>query len=369
MSVLRLHSEPLEVPIVSGEGEHKDSCDKCKLRDVCVRGCCNSHTSCIQESCYQECDDCGGGVQRFQGKNVPAVCSKAPLRELQLHQVRKGSYDFKKWKPIKLSRSSIVINQGSPGRIEGCPYWEDTAAVAVNLRHVWSTRGWFSKDMKDYMRVPKGVKLILITSTHDDVLERAHAADVQHSNFKALGFDYWQVIQFSDYADMSRYNNLWLGYRTLLTMEESGSSFCAHPPSGVDQARLTKDSPWVKMSEACPQIMVNWQYTSTKDAQGFSWRVGGLRRTLARLPKIKSVWFIGVVSANGVYNIKRNFSSYDCYFLSVNPWLAAFKGDEFSRWGKLKKSKLPRRELVLQNQRNYHEMVDYAINKACSESA
>lgn len=359
MTTLKLNMPLLSSPISSLRGEYADPCTKCALKDVCVEGCCASHSDCIQTTCYRDCNDCGGGdLLRGTGANVPAICSKAPLRELLLSSVRKDAYKFTSRPRIKLKAKSIIITQGSPGRVNGCPYPKGCEAIAVNLRHVWSTRGWFSTDMRDYLKIgEKSTKLILLTHTHDDVLERAWDAGVHYDDLSALGFDYWQGIEFSQYGYMSRYNSLWVGYRSLFSIEASKAHFCISIPPGLS-VKKGPDSyqQFGDCAKALPQLMVNWQFTSLKDTTTYKWMVGMLKRDLKYL-QVKSIWFVGVVSAEMIFNLVRTFPNYDCYFLAVNPWLAAHKGDEFMLTGKLKKSVIPKTDLVLLNQHNYAKVV------------
>lgn len=367
MSLLRIHGEALEHPITSGEGMYKDPCVSCALNDICVGGCCSNHSRCVQTTCHQECNDCGGGdLLRFEGGNVPAVCSKAPLRELQLEQVRRESYDFTPRDLIKHDTKSAVITQGSFGQTDGSFYPEGTEIVGVNIRHVWSSRGWFSSDMKDYLKLPPGAKLLLLTATKDDVLERAWEFGVQHADFEAIGFDYWQALEFSTYGYMSRYHNLWTAYRLMESIELSRAHFGQLIPVEVDRAKRDKLGLFRVCAENIPQAVINCQFLSVKRLDTFRRTLAAWKRALKGLP-LKALWFLGVVSPEMVYNIRMNFSAYDCYFLAVNPWLAAFKGDAFLRSGKLKKSRLPRRELVLQNQCNYANLVRHALDAASSE--
>ena len=364
--MLKMLNERLSKPISSFDGDFKDPCSNCDLKDVCVRGCCTEHHECIQRTCYRECNDCGGGPRlRETGANVPAVCCKSPLKDVYLSQVRKEHYSFTKRDRIKLKQRSIVVTQGSPGRVDRSPYLEETRAIAVNLRHVWSGRGWFSQDMRDYLKIEsKRTKLILLTATHDDVLERAWDAEVHNEDLESLGFTAWQALEFSQYGDYSRFNNLWQGYRTLRAIESSKAHFSTIVPNAVKMTS-GRDSyrPWYDCGKAIPQVLVNWQFTSIRDVNAYRWMVAWVKRHVKRIPA-RSLWFMGVVSADMVYNLQRAFPDHKCYFLSVNPWLAAHKGDEFSEKGKLKKSKLPKTELVLLNQRNYANLVSRAVDSA-----
>ena len=367
-----LTNRPLNAPITSMQGAYADPCAICILRDVCVRGCCGSHGGCVQKSCYRTCNTCGGGDIRGEdgSRGTVAVCSKAPLREVYLKAVRKERYEFTKRKVIELPSRSIVVSQGSPGRIDRSPYPDDCPAVAVALRHIWSQRsGWYSQDFRDYLRLPnKKTKLILMTSTHDDILDRAWDAEVHRERFKELGFDYWEGLAFSQYHEMSRFNNLWQGFRSLSAIETSRAHFSTLMPHGLRISDgLPVYRPWYDLAEAAPQLMCNWQYTQLKSADGFRYLVAMLKRQVALLPT-KAIWFIGVCTPDTVYNLQLNFPEQRCYFLSVVPWLCAHKGVGLNLRGKLRRSKRPKAELMLENQANFAKLVATAIEAADQRS-
>lgn len=349
-------------------GQYHDPCANCNLYGHECTGCGNRREDCVQRVCRRECFDCGGGSPlQYTGANIPSVCCKSPYRELYLQQVKKDKFHFTKRPLIKLRSRAIIINQGSPGqyRATESPYPKEAEALAVNLRHVWSTRGWFSHDMKDYLHVPRKMKLILLTATHDDVLHRAWNAELYDTDFASLGFDYWQALEFSQYADYSKYHSVWEGYRVLRAIEVSKAHFATFPGK-LDLGKQRREYRlYEKCVEAIPQITVNLQLSSSVNEFQFRIATAVLKRFVDRIP-VKAIWFIGIVSANAIYNLQRNLPDQRCYFLSVNPWLAAHKGDEFSKVGKLKKSDIPRLDLLLQNQRNYANLVNDAVDAALS---
>lgn len=364
-----LASKPLDGVIESMRGEFANPCLTCSLRDVCVQGCCASHGDCVQRACNRACNTCGGGDIRgpMGERGTPAVCSKAPLRDVYLNMVRKDDYEFTKRPLIKLKNRGIVVSQGSPGRIENSPYPDDCEAVAVNLRHVWSAGGgWYSQDFRDYLKLPNDkTKLILITSTHDDILERAWSDEVHKDPFKDLGFTYWQALTYSQYWEMSRFNNIWQGYRTLDAIEKSGAHFSTIMPHGLrisgGQAVYHQ---WLDCGKAIPQLMLNWQYTDLqKDPQGFRWMLGMIKKQVQIIPT-KAIWFIGTCTPDTIYNIQRNFPGITCYFLSVVPWLLAHKGRLLNLHGKSRRTQMAKRDLMLQNQANFARLVATAVDHA-----
>ncbi len=363
-----LASKPLDGTISSLKGAYQEPCATCRLNDICVQGCCATHHDCVQRTCNRGCNSCGGGDIRGEAgeRGTPAICCKAPLRDMYIDMVRKPQYAFKRRPLLDLKARSIVVSQGSPGRIAGCPYPEDTEAVAVNLRHVWSERnGWYSHDMRDYLRLPsKRTKLILITSTHDDVLERAWNSEVHREDFASLGFDIWQSLTYSQYHEMSRFNNLWQGFRTLTAIEASGAHFSTLLPHGL---RLSGGeavyAPWRALGERVPQLMLNWQYTSLKEPEAFVAMLGALKRQVSLVPT-QALWFVGVCTPEAVFNIQKHFPGRPCYFLSVVPWILAHKGAMLNKVGKMRRSKLAKADLMHQNQHNFHELVAHAVAQA-----
>ena len=83
MSLPILATPPLEGRVIESlKGAYTDPCSRCALADVCVQGCCGSHTGCVQRACNRGCNTCGGGdIRGAQGeRGTPAVCAKAPFR-------------------------------------------------------------------------------------------------------------------------------------------------------------------------------------------------------------------------------------------------------------------------------------------------
>jgi len=222
--------------------------------------------------------------------------------------------------------------------------------------------------MRDYLQIEdKKTKVILLTTTLDDVLERAWASEVYNADFAALGFDYWHSLDFSEYDDMGRCHNLWTGYRTLYGIEKSGSHFSFVPPAACNRESVGPGSVWQKLVTRVPNIYVHLQWVRLSGKNGnavFKRALAPVVRWLRSSGVDATLWFVGVSSSNMAYNLKRLFFTYDCYFLSVNPWLAAHKGNLFSKEGKLLKSKLPKSELVLQNQRHYENLISRAVEAA-----
>jgi hypothetical protein len=238
---------------------------------------------------------------------------------------------------------------------------KETQVVGVNLKNVWTARGWHSRDMRDYLRIPKRAKLILFTCTYDPLLEAAWNKSVHTTDFAKLGFDAWEVYELSNYGDYSSFYNLWMGKRMLQAGEESKSWFAQAPPNSIKgSAKALR--PWTKWAAAVPQMTVQWQFVSVRDPGRWKAAVASLRVLLREyMPGIKALWFQGVATAAQVFNLQRAFPELDCYFLSSSPWVRAFRRKEYTAEGTYRASDRDRLDLLLHNQTNYATLVADAI--------
>jgi len=366
MSLPRLLMPPLGASISCGN----PPCANCALRKVCSKNC-TSTRECSQRTCKRDCDKCGGSrpAEREAGlSTVPAVCSKAPLKDLLLEDVKREQYAFTKRKAIRFKSKAIIVTNGSCG-LKSDWYPPETEVVAINYTHVWSAtgRGWYSRDLKDYLKIPSGVKLLLMTSSLDDALERAWDHYFQNEDYKSVGFDYWQALEFSLYDNRSHFNNLWTSYRNLYTQAVSKSHFSHLPPIPL-QLTSRHLKPWLDSVRAAPNIMTNMQMDSITTPRGqdaFRRMIWLLRRWLDLNKEVKpTIWIAGAVSPALIYNIQRNLQGEDIYYSSLGPWVTANKGQEVTLKGTVTRSSVPRAELILQNQTRYATLVNQAVNAA-----
>lgn len=351
----KLKVEPTLLPITcSGE---KSKCDTCSIGPNGSGFCpgCNGHCGMKGDSlmwkCNRECMTCGGGDAN--PNTVPAICCKSPLADLALAKVDKPFYNWTKRPVIDLDgQHGIIVTQGSVGGRMKDPYPIETKAIAVNLRHVWSTNGWYSRDMKDYLRIPRGVKLILLTMTHDDVLERAWDEELHEEDWGAPGFDFWQPLTFSFYHSDAKMNMYWQWRRTLIAAERGKSWFSMSIPW-----HMTKKADEVAaiQKEAIPQVIFNAQFTGSDDDLMSYLRM--VVRDHNATPKHVPFWFVGVSTRRIVRLFKSFLKGRELFFLSTTPWLSGHKGAEYVVTGQGRRSPLPKDELVLANQRAYMDMV------------
>lgn len=339
-----------------------DHCAKCELfGKVCPgsRGRCGAKKQCAQRECFGECNTCGGGPSA--PGSAPAICCKSPLKDIFLAEVR-GSlpvgrevYEYAKRPKIVLSTKGIVVTQGSVGSAFGTGYAfaPEIEAVGVNLRHVWAARnGWWSRDMRDYLRVPKTTKLILFTSGYDDTLEKAWDSNMFEEDYTRVGFDYWQNLSFSMYAEDSPMQTYFSSLRSLRSVSASRSWFAEDLP--VDHLRPE----WVaarlrEQVAAIPQIILNMQFMSTDKSDILAHAVG-VKRLHRDLPLHVSFWIHGPVRPWIIKLLKNICFKRDLYFMSSGPWIAGHKGQLLRTDGRMiTEPKFTRREIVWENQRMY----------------
>lgn len=290
-----------------------------------------------------------------------------------LARVMREDYDFKKRPLLKFGHKHVVTHTGLiPGAEKDC-YPEGTEMVACNLNRLWTPRGWHSRDLRDYLKIPsKKIKLIMFSCAYDDILERAYEHEVHFEDFASLGLDAWEIYEMSIYSDYSNFYNFWMGYRMLHAGEASGSWFGQMSPSWLfdKDAGEKPFKPWRQWAKAAPQLTINWHFTKLKDATAWRRWAGFVRHGLRHLPEIKALWFQGVSSPDQVYNLSRAFPEHDCYFLAGAPWVAAKKRRLFTERGGVEPSpNMDRPELLLENQRNFASLVARAVSAAKRDAA
>lgn len=337
-------------------------CAKCELfQKVCPgnNGGCTTKETIAQRECYSACNTCGGGSAH--PNSAPAICCKSPMKTLLLEQARgfrpvgKEVFAYTKRPKIDLKSRAVIVTQGSPGAAFGdseSPFAPEVDAVGVNIRHVWSRNaGWWSSDMRDYLRVPKHVKLLLLTSVFDNRLEHAWDADLHEEDFGKLGFDYWQNLSFSVYAEDSPMQSYWCALRSLRSVQGNRSWFAEDVKAPRLMKQWTRDRLLEQVS-VIPQIMLNMQFIRNDREELFA-HAEDLKTYDAVLPKNVAIWLIGPSQPAVVKFLRGLAPGRDVYFLSALPWIGAHRGALLGVDGKLQKSKLPKKDLVWANQRAF----------------
>jgi len=378
MDLPRLRNPPLGKLCHCGQKDYECVCEGCSLEGECVGHCDGKRRDCEQRSCFQQCNDCGGSAEidrtdpDIEVTNVPAICAKSPMRDLYLSQVKKDRYKFKKRSRLEFNAKAITITTGSSGDHTYDVHPPETEVVAVNLRHVWSGNGWYSRDLKDYLKLPKGCKLMLLTAMQDHYLEIAWNKEVYYEDFESVGIDFWQALDFSAYPHMSHFNNLWIDYRTMWVIEQSKAHFSGMPCQAWDLTDRGNFGTYVNMSKRVPNIIQNVQGLNLQTKHGqqvFKKFFARLKRWDELVPVKLNYFFIGAVSRTLIANIARTLPTHDLYFLSFAPWITAHKGAEFTLKGQRAASKLPKPELLLRNQRHYAKLVADTVAVARRETS
>lgn len=353
-----------EGKLLSGCGT-PEWCSKCELfQKVCPgsNGGCTTKETVAQRECYSACNTCGGGPAN--PNSAPAVCCKSPLKTLLLEQARgskpvgKERFDYTSRPKIDLPSRAVIVTQGSPGSAFGSdsPFAPEVEAVGVNLRHVWSRNaGWWSQDLRDYLRVPSTAKLVLLTSVFDNRLEHAWDEDLHEEDFGRLGFDYWQNLSFSIYAEDSPMQSYWCALRSLRSVQGNQSWFAEDVKAPRLMKQWTKDR-LLEQVEKIPQIVLNMQFIRNNREELFA-HAEDLKTYHDLLPLKVSIWLLGPSQPAVIKFFQKLAPGRDLYFLSALPWIGAHRGAVLGPDGKLKKSTLPKKELVWRNQRAYLQSI------------
>ena len=365
----KLNYKPTKNKIVSFQGVYTHMCDTCRLNDMCVKNCLADLAYCTQKVCNKVCSDCGGGpqFQNLGSGKCPAICGKSPVKDLYLDSVMQDSYKFVKRPLLQFKNKAIIMHTGLLGGVEASDlYAPDLEVIGVNIVRLWTAnKGWHSRDIRDFLQVPNHIKIILFTCTDDYLLEQAMAQNFHNEDFKALGFDAWEVYELSNYGWYSRCYNIWMGFRAAKYGAVSGAWFGQKIPY-----EIRKDSKaakiWSDWSQKVPQITVNCQFGSSLMATDpIAWKNAHAKIMLGLelMPGIRALWFQGVETAQEIYNLKILYKDYDCYFLSSAPWRYA---QQCRAWGKNtdKCNIKDRGALMLHNQTRYVNLVNRAVNDA-----
>lgn len=332
-----------------------DRCDNCpahKNNGGLCRGCTPLKLSkCEMSSCWQECNTCTG-----YKVEVPAICVKAPLRNVYMSAVTGGApswakaeYKFHSQKRIDLKCKTVVVARGGGVKLtKDSPYVPELEMIGVTLSDVWSKGGgWFSHDLKDYLRLRRHQKLMLVTSVRDDILEDGWDAECfggeSHSR---VGFDYWMPLSFSTYKKDSYMQQYFSVLRTMYAIMRGRAHFCTLTAyEGLDLDHYYKEAIGVlKQMLVTSQFLVNDQALLAKIAWIKKWN----DLTPATVP----LWSVGMATPRYIHNVRKYAPERDLYFVSANPFRLAGHGKRLFDTGLAKKDpSLSKDELMYENQR------------------
>ena len=352
------------VALTRRDCQGEDGCGGCPLyRDNGGRcgGCTPRHREQLADnfrSCFGECHECTG----FQVE-VTAICCRSPLKDVYLTAVTGGSewnaptYQFTERAAIRPTTHAIpYFTSGGISTVGPSEeYLVESDIVAVNLSRVWGGRGFYSRDMKDYFRLPARTKLVLLTMTKDDVLERAWEQELYADplEFSRVGFDYWMPLQFSAYPEEAKMHQYYQLLRTLRALEQSRAWFMTgdHHVEGFDVDDL--------VAEGClhvPQITINTQFVTNDES--LRWQLRMLRHWHATLPDRVAFFLVGQINPRFVTNVRAVCGARALYFISSKPFYLATKGQALRQSGKAQKSTLDKYDLFQHNLQQFAAIVD-----------
>lgn len=338
--------------------DHPDRCSKCPINvgngGLC-KGCSSEKLSaCSQSQCDLGCNVCGG----FK-VDVPAVCCKSPIAKTFLIQAapggnyKKPSFTFTRRKAISFKSKAVVSARGGGiNSSKGPPYIDELECVAATIKDVWSPRGFYSKDVKDYLRVPKSKKLIIISALLDDWLERMWDAQAFGQDFEEHGIDYWMPPAFSVYNQDGHMNRYWQMLRTLHALQIGKGHFVPLP----NTSNFEIDDIYLDAIDKIPQATFNCQFAFNDERMIKA--LGVIRSWHQKVPKHVSFWMIGAGSPKFCRNIRKLLGDRDVYFVSANPFRLANHGKEMLPDGNgLKVDGVSKQDLLFKNQRTFRSMV------------
>ncbi len=344
-----------------------DRCTKCpafkKNGGPC--GGCNADKlkTCTQSICFKECDVCAG-----YKVHTPAICVKAPLNSAMMNMVLNGSNDWArpeyKYHPRKRieakSHAILMARGGGVKQTKGSPFLPEFDLIAATLIDVWGPRGWFSKDLKDYLRLLPHQKLMLVTAMRDHRLEQAWEHEMfGDESYRNVGIDYWAPLIFSTYHTSGNLHNYWSFLRTMYGIMRGKPHWTVLPSI----PGLALDDYGKASGMAIKQAIFNAQFLTTDDRM--SSFIAMLSRWDNVMPKDFPFWFVGMSTARFVHNVRKYLPARELFFVSANPFRLAGHGKQLFRDSRVvKMDHLAKEDLYYLNQKAFMETVEtYAKRK------
>jgi hypothetical protein len=349
------------------ECEGLDTCATCVFYEKNggrCSGCTKSKRDALAEEfqvCYRECDGCTG-----YKVEVTAICCRSPLKEVYMNAVTGNPENwnepiFKYTKRPKLTfkqKAVFVIAAGGGPAIAASRNTtlvpESHEVVAVSLRNVWSGRGFYSQDLKDYLKLAPSTKLVMLTNTLDDLLERAWEHESYGGpEFTRVGIDAWMPLVMSTYKNDAHMHQLYQTYRSLYAAAKGQAWFVggSSPFYGIKVDDLVHEA-----TKFIPQMTFGTQFI-VDDVM-----LKSLLRTVAHYHKLVdprvAFWFLGANKPTLMHNIRQNIGDRDAYFLSPTLLQLANKGKRLTPEGKVVLDGVAAKyDLLQENYANYAALV------------
>jgi hypothetical protein len=199
-------------------------CPSCPLnkenRGPC-RGCTPQyHKGCRQDFCHSNCNVCGGG----RHTSVVAACGRSTLRNKWAKLFRISIFPYTP-PPVNILSTIIPVILPQVASFKVPEAFPDLDAWAVPIHKCMNLKGEFrSKDLKDYLGLPKNRKLLLSTSGPDTFMEMLWEKG-ERLDFKGHSIDYWFPAHFSIYDNDSKFYQFFNAKRQQLHAARIRSQF------------------------------------------------------------------------------------------------------------------------------------------------
>lgn len=344
-----------------------DRCRNCPASKHNGGACsgCNADKlkSCVQSSCFYECNTCAGYKVL-----TPAICVKAPLRDTYMGIVTQGQSDWAKSeyrftprKRIDHNQKAVIMARGGGVKTTtGSPYIPEIDVVAASLIDVWGPRGWYSNDLKDYLRLLPHQKLFIVTAMRDHRLELAWDKEMFGGpEYKEVGIDYWAPLIFSTYKDNSHLQNYFQYLRTMYSIQRGKSHFTVLPAiPGLDLKQYADSS-----SKVIRQAIFNAQFLSGNDTR-MAYMISWVRKYDLVMPQDFPFWFVGTATPKFVHNVRKYAPNRELYFVSAAPFRLANHGKRLLEDGSIVKApEMSKEEILFENQKTLvHTVERYSTN-------
>lgn len=308
--------------------------------------------------CYGECHSCTG-----YSVDVTGVCCRSPLKDTYMAIATKGAKDWNKPEFTYTARPRLTFkNKGvfyiASGGLStiapGMTRLIETDVVAVNLSRVWGGNGFYSRDLKDYLRLPKSTKLILMTMTMDDLLEKAWEKELyaDPTELEKVGLDHWMPIAHSSYPNEAHMHQYYQFLRVMQTTERMHAWFVL---ANRRQVGLKLDDLFLQAIEKIPNVVFNTQM----EESGPEWHMRMIHSWHKLAPPHVTFWFVGAARPAFVYNTRKICGDRDLYFVSAKMMYGATKGKLVDEHGRIRPSEMPKIDLVKQNFQNFQRMLSH----------
>lgn len=291
---------------------------------------------CIKQICDFNCFTCSGG----RHAHVVGCCGRSPAswrekwRELLAYPVPHYTPE-----PLHIKCQLIpIIHSVRKYRIP--EQFPQIDAWAVPIHKVANQKGeFYSDDLKDYLGLPLGRKLILSTSAPDDYQEMLWERGPQ-IDYRRYGIDYWFPAHFSIYDDDSKLYQFASAKRQQLHVISTSSQFVWF--------RLGEHIPieFLSAIRSAPSVLISTGQMYSKHNQDI------LRKEV----QIADEWFPAGTSFF-VVGGRHHFSvsiQRRCYELNSQWLMRGLKGYNLAR---LKDRDIPREKVLINNLKEVLENV------------